>query len=52
VIVTDFQMPFGSMVLFMVKWVIASIPALLMLFVIAAVAWALFLSVIALLMGH
>ncbi len=31
VIVTDIQMPFGSMVVFMVKWVIASIPALIIL---------------------
>ena len=31
--VSDFDMPFGSMVVFMVKWAIASIPALLMLMV-------------------
>ena len=31
VIVTDISMPFGSMVLFMVKWAIASIPAALIL---------------------
>ncbi len=31
VIVTDIQMPFGSMVVFMVKWVIASIPPLIIL---------------------
>ena len=31
VIVTDITMPFGSMVTFMVKWAIASIPALLIL---------------------
>lgn len=29
--VVDVSMPFGSMVLFMVKWAIASIPALLIL---------------------
>ena len=29
--VSDFDMPFGSMVVFMVKWAIASIPALLIL---------------------
>ena len=31
VIVTDIQMSFGSMVEFMVKWAIASIPALIIL---------------------
>jgi len=31
VVVTDIQMPFLSMVFFMVKWVIASIPALFIL---------------------
>ena len=35
VIVTDIQMPFGSMVVFMVKWVIASIPALIILAILA-----------------
>ena len=34
VIVTDISMPFGSMVSFMVKWSIASIPALIILFLI------------------
>jgi hypothetical protein len=29
--VVDINMPFGSMVLFMVKWAIAAIPALLIL---------------------
>ena len=31
--VSDFDMPFGSMIVFMVKWAIASIPALLILMV-------------------
>lgn len=31
VVVADFDMPFGSMVGFMVKWAIAAIPALLIL---------------------
>lgn len=31
VIVTDFDMPFGSMVGFMIKWSIAAIPALIVL---------------------
>lgn len=31
VVVTDINMPFGSMVNFMVKWAIASIPALIII---------------------
>ena len=31
VIVTDVKMKFGSMVVFMIKWVIASIPAMIIL---------------------
>jgi hypothetical protein len=38
VVVTDIHMSFGSMVAFMVKWAIASIPALLILFVLSFVA--------------
>lgn len=34
VIVTDIKMPFLSMVVFMVKWALAAIPALIILFVI------------------
>lgn len=34
VVVTDIDMPFGSMVSFMVKWAIASIPAFLILLII------------------
>lgn len=37
VVVTDIRMPFWSMVKFMVKWVIASIPA----FLILCMLWAL-----------
>ncbi|MBW2180927.1 MAG: hypothetical protein JRG81_11255 [Deltaproteobacteria bacterium] len=37
VVITDIKMPFTSMVTFMVKWVIASIPALIILSVIFAV---------------
>jgi hypothetical protein len=39
VTVTDVRMRFGSMVVFMVKWAIASIPAVIILVVIGAVAW-------------
>lgn len=35
VIVTDIDMPFWSMVFFMVKWVIASIPAIIILVLLA-----------------
>jgi hypothetical protein len=37
VIVTDIKMPFMSMVFFMVKWVIASIPAFFILAMIASI---------------
>ena len=33
VIVTDIKMPFGSMIVFMVKWAIAAIPAMIILFI-------------------
>ena len=36
VIVTDIRMPFGSMVTFMTKWALASIPALLILAILGA----------------
>jgi hypothetical protein len=39
VIVTDVHMPFGSMVTLMVKWAIASIPAMIMLAIICCLAW-------------
>jgi len=41
VTITDIKMSFGSMVEFMVKWVIASIPALIILFII----WMMVMSV-------
>jgi len=37
VVVTDIKIPFGSMVVFMVKWVIASIPAFIILAIIIAI---------------
>jgi len=36
--IVDIKMPFGSMVVFMVKWAIAAIPALLILTLIAVFA--------------
>jgi len=38
VVVTDIQMSFGSMVVFMIKWAIAAIPALIILSVMGAIA--------------
>ena len=37
VVVTDIEMPFWSMVTFMVKWTIASIPAMIILLLIVAI---------------
>jgi hypothetical protein len=41
IVVTDIHMPFFSMVNFMVKWAIASIPAMIILFVLGVAFWAL-----------
>ena len=38
VIVTDIDMPFMSMVVFIVKWTIAAIPARIVLFILAGIA--------------
>ena len=40
VVVTDIRMPFFSMVIFMVKWAIAAIPAFVILTVIGIFTWA------------
>ena len=45
--VVDINMPFTSMVGFMVKWVLAAIPALLILAVFSAVIAGVFTAVIA-----
>ncbi|GAB4262095.1 MAG: hypothetical protein Kow0065_12730 [Methylomicrobium sp.] len=42
IIVTDIQMPFLSMVVFMVKWAIASIPAIIILVLIGSFVSVLF----------
>ena len=39
VVVTDIHMPFWSMVIFMVKWALASIPAIIILALIAVFVW-------------
>ena len=42
VVIVDIKMPFMSMVVFMVKWVLASIPAFIILAFIAAIGTGLF----------
>jgi hypothetical protein len=42
VIITDIHMPFGSMVEFMMKWAIASIPAMILLFLLGAIVAGIF----------
>ena len=42
IVVVDVKMPFMSMVVFMVKWSIASIPALLILLFLAGIILAMF----------
>ena len=37
VTITDVSMPFGSMVIFIFKWSVASIPALILLIIVGAV---------------
>jgi len=44
VIVTDIHMPFLSMVIFMVKWALASIPAIIILMLIASLFWRILLG--------
>ena len=47
VVVTDISMPFISMVIFMIKWVIASIPA----FIILSILWAIVMAILSALFG-
>lgn len=42
VVITDIKMPFMSMVVFMVKWVLASIPAFIILGIMGGVIAGLF----------
>jgi hypothetical protein len=51
VVVRDVRMPFGSMVVFMVKWAIASIPALIILIVLGVLISAFAAGLIASLVG-
>ena len=45
VVVTDIKMPFMSMVVFMIKWVIASIPAIIILSILFMIMAAVFGSI-------
>ena len=47
--VSNIDMPFVSMVVFMVKWAIASIPAILILMVLFAIFGGFFLGILAIL---
>jgi hypothetical protein len=44
--ITDIRMPFSSMVLFMVKWAVASIPALIILTVLGTLLWGIAIGVL------
>ena len=50
--ITDIRMRFGSMVVFMVKWALASIPALIIVVMLWALLWAGALGVITALTSH
>jgi hypothetical protein len=41
VVVTDIKMSFSSMVVFMVKWAIATIPAIIILTAVGSITWGL-----------
>ena len=51
VIVKDIKMSFGSMVIFMIKWSFAAIPAMIILGIIGAIVGAIFGGVFAGLAG-
>ena len=43
--IVDFDMPFGSMVSFMIKWVLASIPAMIILSIIGLIIGMILISI-------
>ena len=51
VVVTDIKMPFMSMVVFMVKWVIASIPAFIILTILGAIIMAILGAILGAIVG-
>jgi hypothetical protein len=46
VVITDIKMPFMSMVTFMVKWILASIPAFIILGIIGAIGAGIFGAIV------
>jgi hypothetical protein len=44
VVVTDIRMSFSSMVVFMVKWAIATIPAIIILTAVGSITWGLLMA--------
>jgi hypothetical protein len=46
VVVTDFEMPFLSMCVFIIKWALASIPALIILTIIFSIVFSIFTALI------
>ncbi len=50
--VADFSMPIGSMIVFMIKWAIASIPALLILFGLLAAVGVVLAEIFDVTLGH
>jgi len=46
VVVTDFEMPFTSMCFFIIKWALASIPALIILTIIFTITFSIFTALI------
>ena len=47
VMITDMKMKFGSMVVFMIKWAFASIPAAIILFLIVTIFSGVFVGMLA-----
>lgn len=53
VVITDIRMPFGSMVVFMLKWTVAAIPAAIIIATLGFIVSVVFMGgCAALLMGH
>ena len=49
IVIRDFNMPFSSMVIFMVKWAIASIPAIIIIWILFMILISVFGSSLAVL---
>lgn len=46
VVITDIKMPFSSMVVFMIKWMFASIPAIIIFYIIMVLTAGIFSGII------